>query len=202
MIALMKPNNDTICRVLAEQARVSFNYSHVGLTRDSDTPPVGFAVNQCRTVIGHGEAAFERAKVGIRKMEMLNLGWISVVPFGSEVAPGGDVGTLVKLAAGWALQVARVVYTIDDESQSQRRFGFGYGTLPEYPMCGEERFLATFDPVTNDVAFEIYSFSRPSTVLGWLGISYLRKMQRRFRRDSALAMQTFIDTGPNVVAVS
>ena len=178
--------------MLEEQARAGFNYDTIGLTRDSDVAPSGFATNRCRTIVGHGEAAFDRAKLGIRQLRMLNLGWINVVPSGTRLAPDANIATLAKFFAGYALQVARVVYVLEDQRDSERRFGFGYGTLPEYVMRGEERFLVSIDEATGDVAFEIYSFSQPSTLFGKLGRPYLKRTQWRFARDSADEMKRFV----------
>ncbi len=86
----------------------------------------------------------------------------------------------------WWLNACRIVYVIDEE-EPIRRYGFAYGTLPDHAGSGEERFLIEMDE-TGDVWYDILAFSRPHHILARLGYPAVRVVQKRFGRESAVAM--------------
>lgn len=55
------------------------------------------------------------------------------------------------------------MYTVDGNSPdgTKKKFGFAYGTLPIHVERGEERFLIEWNLKTNEVFYEILSFSVP-----------------------------------------
>ena len=63
-----------------------------------------------------------------------------------------------------------------------------YRTLPGHVESGEERFLAEWDRGDDGVWYDILAFSRPNHVLTRLGYPVVRRLQKRFGRDSAAAM--------------
>ncbi len=81
-----------------------------------------------------------------------------------------------------------IVYVVD-ESGPTNRFGFACGTLPGHVESGEERFLVEWDDADDAVWYDILAFSRPNHVLTRLGYPVVRRLQRRFGRDSAAAMR-------------
>ena len=97
------------------------------------------------------------------------------------------VGIAARVWGVWSLNAARIVYVID-ESQ---RFGFAYGTLPGHVEMGEERFL--IERTEDDsVWYDILAFSRPRHLLTKLGYPMIRRLQKRFGRESAAAMQRIV----------
>ena len=66
--------------------------------------------------------------------------------------------------------------------------GVAYGTLPGHLETGEERFLIEMDE-RGVVWYDILAFSRPRRFLVRLGYPYVRRLQKRFGRHSAAAMQ-------------
>lgn len=68
-----------------------------------------------------------------------------------------DAVVVVRL--GFLPAPCRVVYLVDEPDLR----GFGYGTLPGHPECGEERFVVRRDPATDAVFAEVSAFSRPAT---------------------------------------
>jgi uncharacterized protein (UPF0548 family) len=84
----------------------------------------------------------------------------------------------------WMVNFCRVVYVIDEP----RRYGFAYGTLPEHAEEGEERFLVEWR-VDNSVWYEVLAFSREKHLLAKLARPIARRLQKKFRNDSGLAMQ-------------
>ena len=93
----------------------------------------------------------------------------------------------------YLLMPARIVYLIDDTTprgnQHVERYGFAYGTLPDHPECGEERFLVEWDRKDDSVHYDLVAISRPNHWFVRLGYLYTRHQQARFRRLSGLAMQ-------------
>ena len=65
-----------------------------------------------------------------------------------------------------------VVWVVDEE----RRYGYGYGTLPGHPESGEERFVIRCDP-HGEVRIDIVAFSRPARWFPHLGAPIARRVQ-------------------------
>ena len=187
MLLLRPPSEDCIKTIIDAQRHASLTYANVGWTERSAVPN-GFVANQWQTVIGNGDIAFQRAKDAIREYQMLRLGWIQMVGPPEPIAPDSIVCTLARQLRVYSLNVARIVY-VDD--QIPTRFGFGYGTLPEYALVGEERFTVELDTRSTNVTFEIFSFSRPNTILMSMVRPLLRHAQRRFCFDSSEAMRAY-----------
>jgi uncharacterized protein (UPF0548 family) len=184
MLLLRHPSEELILSVLQGQLEHAFTYEPVGGTRSGNCPN-GYSPRRQMAILGQGETVFEQAKLAMQRWKMFDLGWVSVCPDTPAIQPGVVLGTLARVTGLWALNVARIVYVIDEP---QRQFGFGYGTLPEHAIRGEERFLLSLDPETGQVRYEIFSFSRPLRAVAWAELFYLRALQRRFCVESAAAM--------------
>jgi uncharacterized protein (UPF0548 family) len=86
------------------------------------------------------------------------------------------------------------VYVVDEEGPMER-FGFAYGTLAEHAESGEERFTVEWNRYDDSVWYDILAFSRPRQMLARLGHPVSRLLQRKFAKDSKLAMlQSVRDT--------
>jgi len=68
-------------------------------------------------------------------------------------------------------------------------------TLPEHVESGEERFLIEWDRSDDSVWFDILAFSRPNKFFTWLGYPFVRRLQKRFGRDSAASMLRAVGSG-------
>lgn len=69
------------------------------------------------------------------------------------------------------------------------RFGFGYVTLPGHVECGEDRFVVEWAQSDDSVWYDILDFSRPHHVLAGIGYQVAPRLQKKFARDSAAAIQ-------------
>lgn len=188
---LRKPSSDHLVRFVAEQASLGFSYTAVGST--ATKPPAGFTVDRTRILLGTGEAAFDAAKAALDRWQQFRLGWVDVWAPESPL----KVGQVVAIM-GWAvglywLNSCRIVYTVN-EFGPITKFGFAYGTLPGHVESGEERFLIEWDRNSNQVAYDILAFSRPNHILTRLGYPLVRRIQKRFGRDSAAAMFRAVNT--------
>jgi uncharacterized protein (UPF0548 family) len=184
-LSLRKPPPESIRRFLTAQATLPFSYSAVETT--AQTPPAGFIVDHTRVKLGEGEPVFDSAKAALRRWEQFRLGWVEAWPPATPIQSGEVVAVMGQAIGLWWLNSCRIVYVVN-ESGPVSKFGFAYGTLPGHVESGEERFLIEWDRDTDCVWYDILAFSRPNHILARLGYPVVRRLQKRFGRDSAGAM--------------
>ena len=188
MFLLAPPSDSRIRRILQSQVHAPFTYPEVGSTAYG-TAPRGYILNHQRFELGTGLATFEQAKAAVRQWRMFELGWVRVFWPDAPIQPSALVAVLARVVGWWSLNVCRIVYVIDEE----RRYGFGYGTLPEHAEAGEERF--TVEWLDDDsVWYDILAFSREKHPLARLAYPLSRRLQDKFRRDSGLALKRAVGT--------
>ncbi len=194
MFLIRRPSEAFIQQTIETQSQrpVTYPGTCLGWTKESRCP-VGFAKNQWQYIIGQGEEDYHSAKQALNEWRMLNFDWFQLVRHPEFPSQGGTLCTLVRTMGIYSLNVARIVY-VEDDSQGHR-FSIGYGTLPEYPLSGEERLTVCLDPDTQNVIYEIFSFSRPASWLVQLGSPYVRRVQKKFCTDSSIAMKTVTQGG-------
>ncbi len=105
----------------------------------------------------------------------------------AQIQTGEVVAVVARRIGPWWLSACRVVYVVD-EPGSVSRYGFAYGTLPDHAEAGEERFLIEWDQASREVRYDVLAFSRPQWLLTRLGHRSMRRLQKRFGRESAAAM--------------
>lgn len=196
---LRKPTAGEVDEYVREQSLLGFSYPSVGGTRDGiqTAVPEGFKVLRRRVLLGQGEVVYQAACELVRQWRMFPVRWTEIQPLGAALDPGTTVAMLARCFGKWWLNSCRIVYTID-ETSSHRRFGFAYGTLPGHVESGEERFQVEWD-ASDQVWFEISSFSRPRHWLVRLAAPLARRQQLRFLRESMIQMQRLVT---EAVAVS
>jgi len=185
MLSLRKPSADALRRFLAAQRELPFTYAAVGAT--AETPPAGYVVDRTRIKLGEGEAVFRSAVAALRQWQQFRLGWVEAWPSDTPIRPGEVVAVMGRAIGVWWLNACRVVYVVD-EAGPISKFGFAYGTLPGHVESGEERFLIEWDKSDNSVWYDIIAFSRPNQFSARLGYPVVRRLQKRFGRDSAASM--------------
>ena len=182
MFHVVRPSPAAIQRFRERQRDAEFSYAPVGCTRTA--PPAGFVVDQYTIELGRGDALWERARAAVREWRMFELGWVELHDPRARIEPGTTVAVLVRSMGLHVLNAARIVYTIDERDA----FGFAYGTLPDHAERGEERFLVNRDGA-GVVRYELTAHSRPHHWLARAGAPWVRRLQRRFARDSMAAMR-------------
>jgi uncharacterized protein (UPF0548 family) len=170
---------------LTSQSKLGFTYTAVGAT--ASVPPAGYTVNRTRIKLGEGKEVFTKAQDSLRRWEQFRLGWLATWPPQTPIQTGEVVAVIARNLGVWWLNACRIVYVVD-ETGSVSRYGFAYGTLPDHAAIGEERFLVEWDCISGEVWYDILAFSRPHFILTRLGYPYMRRVQRRFGRESAAAM--------------
>jgi uncharacterized protein (UPF0548 family) len=182
MLFLRKPSTTAIAEFLAAQEKLDFTYTAIGAT--ATIAPLGYALDHTRVKLGEGLAVFEKAKAAVKDWTPFQLDWVEAHPRSIEMRAGQMVAVLARVAGLWWLNASRVIYVVDEPG----RFGFAYGTLPEHAETGEERFLVEWDQASDTIFYDILAFSRPNQLLARLGYPLARRVQSRFRADSAAAM--------------
>jgi uncharacterized protein (UPF0548 family) len=194
MFLFTPPTAEQLKTFLESQARQPLTYTAEGATRLAAALPDGYTVDHTRVVLGSGEAVFRRACAALRRWEMFNLGWLTCHPRATPIEAGQVVAIVPWHFGFWSLNACRIVYVIAEE----RRFGFGYGTLPAHVESGEERFLIEWEASTDAVAYDILAFSRPAHPLTQLAYPVTRLFQWRFAADSGRAMRRAVVAGEGI----
>jgi len=126
-------------------------YPEVGATR-AETLPTGYHYLRLRRRLSTGPGAYLRAVAGLRRWDMQRGAGLRVPADTPEPAVGVRmVARILRLRIP-----CEVVWVVDEE----RRYGYGYGTLPGHPEHGEEAFVVTLDDA-DVVWLDITAFSRP-----------------------------------------
>ena len=144
-------------------------------------PPRGYRATERRATIGAGRVAFDRASAATLRWEIKTRAGFRVIRVGEHGAFRSDEpvvkGECAIVRFGPVRETVRVIRIVDEP----RRRGFAYGTLPEHPLRGEEAFLVEWR-ADDTVDLVVRSFSRPSTLLGWLAYPLLLTAQQIFVR--------------------
>jgi uncharacterized protein (UPF0548 family) len=174
-----------IRKFLSSQADLSFTYTAIGATQT--VPPAGYTVDHTRIKLGEGEKVFTTAKTALGRLEQFRLGWMEAWSPKTTIETGDPVAIVARQLGFWWLNACRVVYVVDKE-EPIRRYGYASGTLPAHAGEGEEKFIVEWNQFSGEVSYDILAFSRPHSLLTWLGYPYMRRVQKRFGRESAAAM--------------
>jgi uncharacterized protein (UPF0548 family) len=190
MLLRHRPTAEEVRAFIAAQERTPFSYPEVGASRGD--PPAGYACDHNRVELGCGQAVFDKALAALRRWQMFAVDGVELC---WPTAPIED-GTTVAILAGWgvwSLNACRIVYVVDERGPVTRA-GFAYGTLADHAVRGEERFLIEWSRRSDAVHYDLLAFSRPASFLLDLGRPLLRKVQRRFARQSLEAMRRAVST--------
>ena len=194
---LRRPSDESLQRFLDSQRGLAFTYESVGSTLHRGEFPAGFAVDRLRVELGRGGEVFLAARGGIEAWAQFDLGWCEAWPRETPLRAGEVVAVVARSMGLWWTNAARIVYVVDEPIESTddavAKFGFAYGTLPGHVEMGEELFLVEWDQATDAVTYNILAFSRPRHPLARLGRPLVRRLQQRFREDSAAAMQRWVN---------
>lgn len=185
MFLARRPSQAVIDRFVRDARTLPLSYQPTGLVR---VEAARRDVVEASVTIGRGSGDFERAKAALVEWKPFDLAWVEIFPPHAPLAPGTDVAVLVRHLGFWSLNGCRVLYHVGGGT-ADRRFGFAYGTLTNHAESGEELFEVLMDPPQPDVRYRIRARSWPQAPLACLGRPIVRSLQRRFRRDSAAAMQ-------------
>src|SRR5438270_10809392 len=120
MFSLRKPTYDQVRSVLAKQQELGFSYTEVGASR-GDTTPSGFTPDHSRIRLGRGSTVFERAFDALTHWKVFDFPGVQLCWPETAVRAGSAIGILISLFGMWALNVCRVVYTLDEKGPVLRK---------------------------------------------------------------------------------
>ncbi len=192
MFLLHEPSDTAIGAFLRRQQEQTFSYREVRASREQ--APHDYTVDHNRVLLGRGEESFAKAAAAIRTWRMFNLGWCRVHPPNAPIEAGITVAISINHYSFWSLNACRIVYVMEDRG-AVLRYGFAYGTLPEHGEAGEERFSVEWDQENGSVTYDLYAFSRPQHLMARLGYPLSRRLQKRFARESKMAMLKAVKDG-------
>jgi uncharacterized protein (UPF0548 family) len=192
MLSLRKPSAEQLREFLAAQSKLDFTYPAVGAT--AAVPPAAYVVDRTRIKLGDGAGTFAAARAALGRWKQFRLGWVEAWPPEAPIQAGQVVAVSARLICLWWLNACRIVYVVSEEGPVQR-FGFAYGTLPGHAESGEERFTVEWHEADGAVWYDILAFSGPRQLLARLGYPFARRLQKRFARGSAAAMQRAVVEG-------
>jgi uncharacterized protein (UPF0548 family) len=188
MFTLRRPDDRTIKAFLERAATSELTYEPVGLSLMSQD---GFHVDELRAKIGEGSTAFARAQRAIDSWQSLRIGWVEAHPTVPTPEVDGDVAVIAKHLGFWSLNACRVVKRFPT-SAGDPRYGFAYGTLADHAESGEELFVVELDDSDGTVWYQIRAVSKPRPFLALAGYPLSRRLQRKFREESARGMAAAI----------
>jgi uncharacterized protein (UPF0548 family) len=199
MFTFRRPTDDDVRRLLARQAGQPWSYGRVEVTRGDPQPRPGWKIDRHRVPLGHGMATFAAACEALRAWKMFPPQMTCVYWPDSPQRPGEVVAVLYRArpVCLWMLFPARVVFAIDSVEHQVHRYGFAYGTLPDHPERGEERFLVEWNEADDSVWYDLLAVSQPAHWLARIGYPYARHEQAKFRRLSGAAMQAAVKSPLN-----
>ena len=148
-------------------------------------------VDHTRIRLGEGEPIFQAAQTALEHWEQFRLGWLEAWSPETPIRTGEVVAVVARALGLWWLNACRIVSVVEENGPVQR-FGFAYGTLPGHAGSGEERFLIELDRADDSVWYDILAFSRPNHFLIRLGYPIVRRLQKRFGRESAAVMRKVV----------
>jgi uncharacterized protein (UPF0548 family) len=171
-ILLSRPTETGVNELLEAASREPLTYPEIGATQLPELPP-GYRHDHYSTRLGQGDDVFERAKLALRGWQAHRRAGVSLTPELPPLETGTNLVCCLRLGPAFVLAPCRIVYVTYEEEH----FGFGYGTLPGHPECGEEAFHIRRS--ADWVSFEVRAFSRPVDPLARLGGLVARWIQLR-----------------------
>jgi len=136
--------------------------------------------------LGSGPGVFARAVAGLEAWAVYPA-WLTLYPHPAPPAEGTCAALLTGFGPVWTVSAVRVVAA----RRTPQRFSFTLGTLPQHALTGLERFSVYRDDAET-VWYEIMAVSRPRHPLARVGAPALRRVQRRFARDSVRSLRRFV----------
>ena len=188
MFLIAEPSESRIAEFIERQRNSPFSYAEIGATRNNE-PPVNYNVDHNRARLGFGREAYDQAVAAIRHWKMFDFSWLKLFPDNAPIETGSAVAIVVRHFGFWSLNAARIVYVLEETSETVEKYGFAYGTLSEHAESGEERFSVEYHKSDQSVWYDLYAFSRPYNFFARLGYPASRMLQKQFAVESKAAMQ-------------
>lgn len=150
-----------------------------------DIPPM-WLINRSRNKLGKGRDAYDRATWALETLACLELSWLTHRVHADVLAVCSR-----QFFVLWLMNANRIV---EDERTFHKR-SITWVTTRQHVLCGEERLTVSHDDASDEVYFEVLSFSRPRHLFSWVAYPYVVLQQRRFAHEATNKMLSIV-TGP------
>lgn len=187
VLSLFRPTSSYIDSLVEQRGVSEFSYDEVGGTRGA--LPSGWAHDEKTVSLGKGEATWHAARAALRRWRQFDLGWVWPSRVDVPLEAGACFAFVSRSLGVWSVNICRVVYVIQEETETLSRFGFAYGTVGPHAVRGEEQFLLEWDRTSDEVFFGIRKFSRPASSFLSTAGPVVRWVQHRFTEDALSRMQ-------------
>lgn len=174
--------------------RAPFNFSDVGITNAKQPHRLdalrsqGWVVQTTRSRLGSGRRAYEEACRALHSWAHFCLPWAFVDLYDRKK----DLVLVVAQCFGlWSINPLRITHV----QHRRRSSSLAHTTLQGHQISGEERFSVEWDAKDDSVWYEIYTVSKPATLLSKIGCFAMRACQRAFVTGSTAAMQRAVVQG-------
>lgn len=175
MILLHRPSTDELLRYLDAQADSTLSY--VGPSVEDDFAPRGYKLAKHFFVVGHGIAAFERARASVMSWQVFGHSWLQLFAATKPPDVGKNVAFRIDGPGVTILNACRVTEVCDQESGTGRTYSFTYATLPDHMVRGIERFEITWRGCDDAVTYTICAYFQAHHLLFKLGYPFARWLQ-------------------------
>lgn len=186
---LLRPPTETMLRSFLEQ-QAQLPLSHPYQQATDNWRLSGFDSDCSGIHLGTSAHRFEAACNALRQWRQFPRPWTRIFPANAPLSLGNHVAIIARTFGIWSLNACRIVEVIEDHSP--RRFGLVYATLPDHVECGAERFMIEWRD-DDSVWYEVRAVSRPRHPLARLAYPLVRRLQRRFARESLQAMKQAVE---------
>jgi uncharacterized protein (UPF0548 family) len=165
---------------------VRLTYEEVGATR-SGRLPEGYHHLRHRTLLGTGPAVMAAASDAVLAWRMHRAVGLRVTASEPRARAGVSVESRLGIGPLRLVAPCRVVWA----ETGERRAGFGYGTLPGHPECGEEAFVV--ERVDDDAVWlTVIAFSRPARLASRLAGPLVPIFQRLYARRCGAVLRRLV----------
>jgi uncharacterized protein (UPF0548 family) len=187
VLSLIRPSETYVDALVQQRSVGGFTYDEVGSTEGA--LPVGWSHDEKSVTLGQGEITWNAAQTALKGWRQFDLKWIWPSSKDTPLEAGACFAFVSRALGVWSVNICRVVYIIQEETENAHRFGFAYGTVGPHAVCGEEQFVLEWNRTSDQVTFGIRKFSRPANaLLAALG-PMTRWVQHRFTEDALARMQ-------------
>jgi uncharacterized protein (UPF0548 family) len=185
MLCFRRPTGKVFDEWLQAQGTAPVFTTEAGIP---EPPPRGFRENRRRSRLGQGEAVYRAACQALVYWEMFPHVWITIEPRDIPAVFGQTVAVVARCLGIWTLNACRVIDVSERTEGTVCAFGLTYATVGDHAMRGAERFAVVWHRHSDDVFYELASYSRPQSAVARLAYPYVRWLQKRFARHSCNAM--------------
>ncbi len=186
MICLKHPTTAVLDRYVRCQEREAVFSDDV---RIPDPVPAGFVRNHHRGCLGSGADAFAAARAAVSQWKQFPGGWIAVHPSHRAARLGQTVAVVARCLGLWSVNACRVIDISECDDDETARLAITYATLCGHMLEGAECFCVEWDKSDDRVSYDLSSYARPRHWLARAVHPAIRRLQRRFARDSLAALQ-------------